>query len=111
MSHHSDTALAKEDPRLNVADMYLFGGQAESTAMALTTNADMGISAPDTLNEEGLYSFRVHRTESDEEDLVFKFRFLTLSGISTEPIIRTCNRIEWSDPRKARSPARAAMSG
>ena len=73
-SHHFDTALTKEDPRLNVADMYLFGGQAESTATALTSNADTGISAPDALHEKGLYSFRVHRPESDEEDLVFKFR-------------------------------------
>ena len=75
MSHHFDTALAKVDPRLNVADMYLFAGQAGSTAMIITTNADTDISAPDTLHEEGIYSFRFHRTASDEEDLVFKFRF------------------------------------
>ena len=75
MSHHFDTSLAKRDPRLNVADMYLFEGQPGSTAMVITTNADAGISAPDTLHEEGLYSFRFHRSDDECEDLVFKFRF------------------------------------
>ncbi len=27
MSHHFDTAIAREDPRLNILDFYLFRGQ------------------------------------------------------------------------------------
>jgi hypothetical protein len=27
MSHHFDTAIAREDPRLNLLDFYLFRGQ------------------------------------------------------------------------------------
>lgn len=75
MSHHFDSILAKEDPRLNVADMYLFEGSRDSTVFVLTTNADVGLSAPDTLHEEGIYSFRVHTSDALEDELSFKFRF------------------------------------
>jgi hypothetical protein len=34
MSHHFDTKLAKEDPSLNVCDLYLFQGAPDTTVMA-----------------------------------------------------------------------------
>ena len=38
MSHHFDTPTAKEDPRINVCDFYLFRGRPGTTVMALTVN-------------------------------------------------------------------------
>ena len=38
MSHHFDTKLAKEDPRLNLCDFYLFDGPSGKTVMAMTVN-------------------------------------------------------------------------
>ena len=73
MSHHFDTKLAKEDPRLNICDLYLFKGMADSTVMVLTTNADA--SSPDTLHPKGLYAFRFDLVADGHEDVVFKFRF------------------------------------
>jgi hypothetical protein len=58
MSHHFDTKLAREDPSLNLCDFYLFDGPPGRTAMAMTVNPDVGLSAPDTLHPEGLYAFR-----------------------------------------------------
>jgi hypothetical protein len=58
MSHHFDTKLAREDPSLNLCDFYLFHGPPGRTAMAMTVNPDVGLSAPDTLHPEGLYAFR-----------------------------------------------------
>ncbi len=75
MSHHFDTKLAKEDPSLNVCDLYLFQGSPSSTVMAMTVNPDVGLSAPDTLHVEGLYAFRFDLTGDAHEDVVFKFRF------------------------------------
>jgi hypothetical protein len=48
MSHHFDTKLATEDPSLNLCDFYLFDGPPGRTAMAMTVNPDVGLSAPDT---------------------------------------------------------------
>ena len=75
MSHHFDTKLAKEDPSLNVCDLYLFQGAPDSTVMAMTVNPDVVLSAPDTLHIEGLYAFRLDLDGDSREDVVFKFRF------------------------------------
>jgi hypothetical protein len=75
MSHHFDTKLAKEDPSLNICDFYLFDGYSGKTVMAMTVNPDVGLSAPDTLHPEGLYSFRFDLNDDAREELTFKFRF------------------------------------
>jgi hypothetical protein len=75
MSHHFDTTLAKDDPRLNCCDMYLFTGRPGTTVMVMTANADAGISSPDAFHPEGLYAFRFDTDNDAKEDVVFKFRF------------------------------------
>src|ERR1700742_4161604 len=75
MSHHFDTAQAKEDPRLNCCDLYLFRGGPGTTVMAMTSNADAGISSPDAFHPEGLYAVRIDTDGDAKEDVVFKFRF------------------------------------
>ncbi len=75
MSHHFDNPNAKDDPRLNVNDYYLFSGGAGRTVMAMTVNPDAGLSAPETLRDEGLYAFRFDLDGDYVEDVTFKFRF------------------------------------
>ena len=63
MSHHFDTKLAKEDPSLNVGDLYLFQGAPDTTVMAMTVNPDVVLSAAGYLfHIEGLYAFRLDLT-------------------------------------------------
>jgi hypothetical protein len=75
MSHHFDTPTAKEDPRINVCDFYLFEGQPETTVMAMTVNPNAGISAPDTFRDEGLYAFRFDLNGDAREEVTFKVQF------------------------------------
>jgi hypothetical protein len=75
MSHHFDTMQAKEDPRLNCCDFYLFPGRHGCTVMAMTSNADAGISSPDTFHPESLYAVRFDTNGDAREEVVFKFRF------------------------------------
>jgi Domain of unknown function (DUF4331) len=75
MSHHFDTPTARQDPRVNLCDFYLFGGNPGTTVMALTVNPDAGISAPETFREEGLYAFRFDLDGDAREDVTFKVRF------------------------------------
>ena len=75
MSHHFDTKLAREDPSLNLCDFYLFDGPSGKTAMAMTVNPDVRLSAPDTLHPEGLYAFRFDLNGDAREEVTFKFRF------------------------------------
>src|ERR1700719_2613403 len=75
MSHHFDTAIAREDPRLNLLDFYLFRGQSGTTVMAMTVNPNAGTKAPDTFHEEGLYAFRFDVNDDAREEVTFKIRF------------------------------------
>ena len=75
MSHHFDTPTAREDPRINVCDFYLFSGRAGATAMAMTVNPDAGLSAPVTFQEEGLYAFRFDLDGDLKEEVASKVTF------------------------------------
>jgi Domain of unknown function (DUF4331) len=75
MSHHFDTPTAREDPRINVCDLYLFPGEPGTTVMAMTVNPDAGVSAPTTFRDEVIYSFRFDLDSDHWEDLAFKVRF------------------------------------
>ena len=75
MSHHFDTAIAREDPRLNILDLYLFRSRAGTTVMAMTVNPNAGTKAPDTFHEEGLYAFRFDVNDDAHEEVTFKIRF------------------------------------
>jgi len=75
MSHHFDTARAREDPRLNLLDFYLFRGQSGTTVMAMTVNPNAGAKAPDTFHVEGLYAFRFDVNDDGHEEVSFKVRF------------------------------------
>src|SRR5271154_3936299 len=75
MSHHFDTKLAREEPSVNVCDLYLFEGSPGTTVMVMTVNPDVELSAPDTLHVEGLYAFRFDLNADAREEVAFKFRF------------------------------------
>lgn len=75
MSHHFDTPTAKEDPRINICDFYLFDGAPGTTVMALTVNPDAARLAPDTFRDEGIYAFRFDLDGDSREDVTFKVRF------------------------------------
>jgi Domain of unknown function (DUF4331) len=75
MSHHFDTPTAREDPRINVCDFYLFEGAKGNTVMALTVNPDAGLSAPDTFRDEAIYAFRFDLNGDAKEELAFKVKF------------------------------------
>src|SRR5580704_3744783 len=75
MSHNFDTPTAREDPRINVCDFYLFEGAEGNTVMALTVNPDAGLSAPDTFRDEAIYAFRFDLNGDAREELAFKVKF------------------------------------
>jgi hypothetical protein len=79
MSHHFDTPTAREDPRINVCDFYLFRGRPGFTVMAMTVNPNAGQSAPDTFRDEGLYAFRFDLDGDAREELSFIVRFGAVS--------------------------------
>src|ERR1700759_3152134 len=82
MSHHFDTRRATRDPRLNVADAYLFDADPDRTGMVMTCGADAGLSAPAAFHPAALYEFRFDTTGDGRDDTGFQLRF-------TDPIEHT----------------------
>jgi hypothetical protein len=84
LSHHFDTPTAREDPRLNLCDFYLFpGGEAGTTAMAMTVNpaADACTGAP--FRDEAIYTFRFDTNDDRREEVCFKVQFGDIVHAST----------------------------
>jgi hypothetical protein len=75
LSHHFDTPTAREDPRINLCDFYLFRETPGTVAMALTVNPDAGTGGLDTFPEEGIYAFRFDLNDDAREEVTFKIRF------------------------------------
>jgi hypothetical protein len=74
MSHHFDTETARQDPRLNICDFYLFRARPGFTVMAMAVNPAATADDP-TFHAEGLYGFRFDLTGDAHEDVTFKVRF------------------------------------
>lgn len=74
MSHHFDTETAREDPRLNICDFYLFRVRPGFTVMAMAVNP-AATSDNTTFHEEGLFAFRFDLNHDATEEVAFKVRF------------------------------------
>jgi hypothetical protein len=83
VSHHFDTPTAREDPRLNLCDFYLFAGAPGTTVMAMTVNAAATIDGPPPFRDEALYVFRFDTDGDHREDISFKVRFGELIHVLT----------------------------
>lgn len=75
MSHHFDTRLGTRDPRLNVADAYLFDAAPDRTVMVMTCGADAALSAPAAFHPAALYEFRFDTAGDGHDDTGFQIRF------------------------------------
>lgn len=75
MSHHFDTPTAREDPRLNLCDFYLFAGSGDTTVMAMTVNPTATQQTPEPFRDEAVYAFRFDTDGDQHEDVSFKVRF------------------------------------
>jgi uncharacterized protein DUF4331 len=84
VSHHFDTPTAREDPRLNLCDFYLFAGTSQSTVMAMTVNAAATVDTPAPFRDEALYAFRFDTDGDRREDVSFKVRFGDVVHVSAD---------------------------
>jgi hypothetical protein len=71
MSHHFESPTGREDPRLNLCDLFVFAGKDASTILVMTVNPDVGLSSPTELREEGLYEFKIDTDGDAREDVTF----------------------------------------
>jgi hypothetical protein len=73
MSHHFDSPTGREDPRINLCDLFVFAGESGSTVLIMTVNPDAGLSSPTTLRPDALYEFKIDLDGDAREDLAIRF--------------------------------------
>jgi hypothetical protein len=71
MSHHLDSPLAREDPRLDISDVYVFKG-ATGTAFVINVNPQSGDGG---FHHEAMYEFKVDLSGDAREDITFRATF------------------------------------
>jgi len=71
MSHHLDSELARQDPRLDISDVYIFRG---TVGTVLVMNVDP-MSGYHGFHPEALYEFKLDLDGDSIEDLTFRFTF------------------------------------
>lgn len=75
MSHHLDSPLARQDPRLNITDQYVFDVDG-ATVLAMNVRTSLaGADGPAGFHPEGRYEFAIHDGDADRESLTFRFSF------------------------------------
>ncbi|MGK5683608.1 DUF4331 family protein [Actinoplanes sp. URMC 104] len=75
MSHHLDSPLARQDPRLDITDQYVFDAPG-ATVFAMNVRTSLaGDDTPLGFHDEGRYEFKVHFDGSPAEELTFRLSF------------------------------------
>ena len=75
MSHHLDSPLARQDPRLNITDHYVFDAD-DATVLVLNVRTSLaGDTTPDPFHPEARYEFKIHLDDNAQEDITYRFAF------------------------------------
>jgi hypothetical protein len=87
VSHHLDTPTAREDPRVDLCDLYVFdGADPATTVLVMTVNPDAGKTSPTTFHPEIVYEFKVDTNADAIEELSFRFKFGAPDANGEQPI-------------------------
>jgi hypothetical protein len=89
LSHHFDTPTARQDPRLNLCDMYLFAGSPTTTVMAITVNPAATTQTVAPFRDEAIYAIQLDVDDDGLPDVSFKVRFTDHAGSQRYDVIRS----------------------
>jgi Domain of unknown function (DUF4331) len=73
MSHHLDSPAARQDPRLDLTDSFVFKGE-RGTVFVMNVNTSLAEATPG-FHPEARYEFKVHLDDSAVENLTYRFVF------------------------------------
>ncbi|MEV4005284.1 DUF4331 family protein [Actinomadura sp. NPDC049753] len=74
MSHHLDSPLARQDPRLDITDQYVFRGEF-GTVFVMNVSHSLAGGNPRGFHPEARYEFKVDGNGDAVEDVTFRFTF------------------------------------
>ncbi|MFI7633540.1 DUF4331 family protein [Nonomuraea sp. NPDC049400] len=75
MSHHLDSPISRQDPRLDITDLYVFRGERGTVFVTNHSHSLAGEDIPRGLHPEGRYEFKIDGNGDAVEDLTYRFTF------------------------------------
>jgi uncharacterized protein DUF4331 len=75
MSHHLDSPASRQDPRLNLTDLYVFDGETGTTLTMIVNSSLAGAARAPGFHPEGRYEFKVHLDGEERESLTYRVTF------------------------------------
>ncbi|MFF0050844.1 DUF4331 family protein [Streptomyces sp. NPDC005498] len=75
MSHHLDSPIARQDPRLDITDLYVFRGERGTVFVTGHSHSLAGVDIPRGLHPEGKYEFKIDSNGDAVEDVTYRFTF------------------------------------
>ncbi|GAA4595558.1 hypothetical protein GCM10023194_65360 [Planotetraspora phitsanulokensis] len=75
MSHHLDSPIARQDPRLDITDLYVFRGERGTVFVTNHSHSLAGDHVLRGLHPEGTYEFKIDLNGDAVEDLAYRFTF------------------------------------
>ncbi|MEU8819893.1 DUF4331 family protein [Actinoplanes sp. NPDC048796] len=75
MSHHLDSPLARQDPRLNITDQYVFDSPGATVLIMNVRTSLAGDATPAGFHDEGRYEFKIDALGTGVEALTLRLVF------------------------------------
>ncbi|MEU2288539.1 DUF4331 family protein [Streptomyces sp. NPDC013178] len=85
MSHHLDSPIARQDPRLDITDLYVFRGETGTVLVTNHSHSLAGENIPRGLHPEGKYEFKIDGNGDAVEDVTYRFTFGEAEADGTQP--------------------------
>jgi hypothetical protein len=95
MSHHLDSPASRQDPRLNLTDMYVFDGQTGTVLVMVVNTSLAGAARTPGFHPGGRYELKVHRGNESYENLTYRFVFGGIEDNGTQRV--TLYRLTGAD--------------
>jgi hypothetical protein len=94
MSHHLDSPLARQDPRLDITDLYVFRGERGTVLISNTCHSIAGRDIPRGFHPEGRYEIKIDGNGDALEDLTYRLTFgeRDARGVQTYEVRRLVGR-------------------
>ncbi|MFF7211963.1 DUF4331 family protein [Streptomyces sp. NPDC008238] len=104
MSHHLDCPLARQDPRLDITDLYVFRGVGGTVFVTNHSHSLGGEDVPRGFHPEGRYEIKIDGNGDAVEDLTYRFVFAEREGRDTADGAQTYEVRRLAGP-EARDPS------
>ncbi|WP_198533880.1 DUF4331 family protein [Streptomyces odonnellii] len=105
MSHHLDPPIARQDPRLDITDFFLFRGERGAVFVMDVSHSLACEDIPRGWYPEGRYEFKIDGNGDAVEELTYRIP-TPMASVSPPAYCPTCCPTPWAPP-----PPTASSSG